>query len=89
MKKIDLSQAFACASTEFIKWICDARMIILCVLLVFIFSFSIEPLLNNADKMIGADPKVRVCAVFCYNSLKPACAAVDKKTRRQFRFHFC
>lgn len=51
MKKIDLSQAFACASTEFIKWICDARMIILCVLLVFIFSFSIEPLLNNADKM--------------------------------------
>ena len=51
MKKLNLKQAFSCARTEYIKWICDARMIILGVLLIFIYNFAIEPLLKNADEM--------------------------------------
>ena len=51
MKKLNLKQAFSCAKTEYIKWVCDARMIILGVLLIFIYSFAIEPLLKNAEEM--------------------------------------
>lgn len=51
MKNISVKQAFSCALTEFVKWISDARMIILAVLLVFINSFAIEPLLENAKLM--------------------------------------
>lgn len=51
MKKLNLGQAFSCAKTEYIKWVCDARMIILGVLLIFIYSFAIEPLLKNAEEM--------------------------------------
>ncbi len=51
MKNISVKQASSCALTEFVKWISDARMIILAVLLVFINSFAIEPLLENAKLM--------------------------------------
>ena len=51
MKKLNFKQAFSCARTEFIKWVCDARMIILGVLVIFIYSFAIEPLLKNAEEM--------------------------------------
>ena len=51
MKNFNLKQAFSCAATEFIKWLSDARMFILAVLLVFIYTFAIEPLLLNADTM--------------------------------------
>ena len=51
MKKLNFKQAFSCAKTEYIKWVCDARMIILGVLLIFIYSFAIEPLLKNAEEM--------------------------------------
>lgn len=51
MKNFSLAKCFSCAKTEFIKWVCDARMIILAVLLVFIYSFAIEPLLANAELM--------------------------------------
>ena len=51
MKNINIKQAFSCARTEYIKWICDARMIILGVLLIFIYNFAIEPLLKNAEEM--------------------------------------
>jgi hypothetical protein len=51
MKNLNLKQAFSCARTEYIKWICDARMIILGVLLIFIYNFAIEPLLKNAEEM--------------------------------------
>ncbi len=51
MKKINIKQAFSCAKTEYIKWICDARMLILGVLLIFIYDFAIEPLLSNAELM--------------------------------------
>ena len=51
MKNFSLKQSFFCAMAEFIKWICDARMIILGVLLIFIYSFAIEPLKSNAKLM--------------------------------------
>ena len=51
MKKLNFKQAFSCARTEFIKWVCDARMIILGVLIIFIYSFAIEPLLKNAEEV--------------------------------------
>ncbi|MBR3666125.1 MAG: hypothetical protein IKN66_03070 [Ruminococcus sp.] len=51
MKKLNFKQAFSCARTEYIKWVCDARMIILGVLVIFIYSFAIEPLLKNAEEM--------------------------------------
>lgn len=51
MKNFSLKQSFFCARAEFIKWVCDARMIILGVLLIFIYSFAIEPLKSNAKLM--------------------------------------
>ena len=51
MKKLNFKQAFSCARTEYIKWVCDARMIILGVLVIFIYTFAIEPLLKNAEEM--------------------------------------
>lgn len=51
MKKFNLRQCFSCAKTEYIKWVCDARMLILGVLLIFIYNFAILPLLQNAEKM--------------------------------------
>lgn len=51
MKNFSLHKSLSCAKTEYVKWVCDARMIILAVLLMFIYSFAIEPLLANAEKM--------------------------------------
>lgn len=51
MKNISLKKIFSLAKVEFVKWVCDARMIILAVLLIFIYSFAIEPLLANAELM--------------------------------------
>lgn len=51
MKNISLKKIFSLAKVEFVKWICDARMIVLAVLLVFIYSFAIDPLLANAELM--------------------------------------
>lgn len=50
MKKLNLRQCFSCAKTEYIKWVCDAQ-IILGVLLIFIYNFAIQPLLKNAEMM--------------------------------------
>lgn len=49
--KFNIKMAFSCAKAEYIKWICDTRMIINTVLLVFIYTFAIEPLLSNAEMM--------------------------------------
>lgn len=51
MGDFSIKQSFASAKTEFIKWICDARMIILAVLLIFIHTFAISPLIENAELM--------------------------------------
>lgn len=51
MNNFSIKKSFSCAKTEYVKWICDARMIILAVLVIFIYSFAIEPLLANAELM--------------------------------------
>jgi len=51
MKKFSLKQAFSCEVTEFVKWVCDARMVIVAVLLIFINNFAVSPLTNNAELM--------------------------------------
>ena len=49
MRNFSLYKSFSCAKTEYIKWICDARMLILSVMIVFIYNFAIEPLLENSE----------------------------------------
>lgn len=51
MSKLSLCKSMSCAFVEVGKWIMDARMIIIPVLLIFIYSFAIEPLLANASLM--------------------------------------
>ena len=51
MKNFSLKQVFSCAATEFVKWVCDARMVIVAVLLIFINNFAVSPLTNNAELM--------------------------------------
>lgn len=51
MKNFSLKQAFSCEVTEFVKWVCDARMVIVAVLLIFINIFAVSPLTNNAELM--------------------------------------
>ena len=51
MSKINGKKILSTARTEYLKWICNARMIMLFVLLIFIYSFIIEPLSLHAIKM--------------------------------------
>ena len=51
MKNFSLKQAFSCEMTEFVKWVCDARMVIVAVLLIFINNFAVSLLTNNAELM--------------------------------------
>lgn len=51
MKNFSLKQAFSCEVTEFVKWVCDARMVIVAVLLIFINNFAVSQLTNNAELM--------------------------------------
>ena len=51
MKNFSFRQTLSCAATEFKKWICDARMVIVPVLLIFIDNFAVQPLVNNSDLM--------------------------------------
>lgn len=49
--KISLRKIWSVAYTEWLKWVCNARMIIIPVLTAFIYSYAIEPLLERAEKM--------------------------------------
>lgn len=51
MNRINIKKSLSSAKTEYIKWIFDTRMIVLAVLLVFIYSFVIQPLLSNTRLM--------------------------------------
>lgn len=51
MRNFSLKKSFACARTEFVKWVLDWRMLILGVLLIFINTFAIDPLVANAALM--------------------------------------
>lgn len=51
MNKFSLKNSLSCAWVEFVKWIVDARMIIVLCLCVFIYSFVVEPIKANAELM--------------------------------------
>lgn len=48
---MSLKKAFLLAKIEYIKWITDARMVMIAVLLIFIYTFAVKPLLTNAELM--------------------------------------
>lgn len=48
---ISLRKIWAVARTEWLKWVCNPRMIIIPVLTVFIYSYAIVPLLERSEKM--------------------------------------
>lgn len=49
--KISLRKIWGVARTEWLKWVCNPRMIIIPVLTVFIYSYAITPLLERSEKM--------------------------------------
>ena len=51
MNKFSIKNSLSCAWVEFVKWIADARMIIVLCLCVFIYSFVAEPIKANAELM--------------------------------------
>lgn len=51
MSKFSFKNSLSCAWVEFVKWIVDARMIIVLCLCVFIYSFVVEPIKANAELM--------------------------------------
>lgn len=51
MKKISIKTAFLCANGDFLKWVCNSRMIILAALAVFIYVGAVQPLADNSVLM--------------------------------------
>ena len=49
--KQNMRKVFSTARTEYVKWVTNPRMIILGVVLIFIYTFAIEPLTANAELM--------------------------------------
>lgn len=66
MNKFSFKNSLSCARTEFVKWILDARMIIVLCLCVFIYTFVAEPIKANAELM--GEPM---------NALEPFIAALN------------
>ena len=48
---LHLKKILATARTEYVKWLCNERMVLLVVLFLYIHNTVIAPLLENADKM--------------------------------------
>ncbi len=61
---LKIKNSFSCAKTEYLKWLLSTRMIILLIVVIFIHSFAIQPLLQNAalmnDKLSILEPFVAV-----------------------------
>lgn len=49
--KISIRKIWSVAQTEWLKWVCNSRMIIIPVLTAFIYSYAITPLLERSEKM--------------------------------------
>lgn len=49
-QKLRIHTVFSTAKTEYLKWITNPRIIIVFILLVFIKTLAIEPLMNRAEK---------------------------------------
>lgn len=48
---MSLRKSFSCAWVEFNKWLFDSRMLVMIILIIFIYVFAVDPLLNNARLM--------------------------------------
>lgn len=48
---LNLKKIWSVALTEWIKWICNPRMLIVAVLVVYIYSFAVVPLMERSVKM--------------------------------------
>lgn len=51
VNSLKLNKIFATANTEYMKWICNFRMLLLLVVAVFINGFAVEPLKQHAEKI--------------------------------------
>ncbi len=49
--KLSLRMVWSVARTEWIKWVCSSRMILIPVLAVFTYTFAIEPLMERSQIM--------------------------------------
>ncbi len=47
----DIKKVWSVARTEWLKWICNPRMIVVFVLIVYIYNFAIAPLMERSVKM--------------------------------------
>ena len=51
MSKFNCMHMLACAWTGFLKWLMDARMIIILCICIFVYSFVVDPIMANAKLM--------------------------------------
>lgn len=51
MELLSFKKIISTAKTEFLKWIYDSRMIIIPILLIFLYTFASEPLIENSVMM--------------------------------------
>lgn len=49
--KISFHKIWSLARNEWVKWVCRSRMLLILLLVVFAYSFVIQPLLQRAEKM--------------------------------------
>ena len=48
---MDSNKIFRVVKNEYVKWITNPKMIIVLVMLIFVYDYSIRELLEAADKM--------------------------------------
>lgn len=67
-KQVSISKILSTARTEYMKWICDERMVLLIVMFVFIQTTIVSPLIKNSQMMNSP-----------INILEPFVAAVNSR----------
>ena len=50
-RDLSIRKILSVAKTEYVKWICDPRMIIYVAMNIFMYDYVTKVLLQNADKM--------------------------------------
>ncbi len=68
-KQISINKILSTAKTEYMKWICNERMVLLIVMFVFIQTTIVSPLVKNSQMMQSP-----------INILEPFIAAVNSRT---------
>jgi hypothetical protein len=68
VNKLSIKKIISTARAEYIKWVCNPRMVLLGVTLIFLYSYVIEPLLAHAVEMNSP-----------LNSLEPFIATINSE----------